>query len=94
MLTILIKWTKEIILGLYFLETIVCVNHIDQMYKRNIFRFTFQGPLCVLTLLIKWTKEKILGLYFLGTIMCINYIDQTDKGNNFRFILFRDHCVY
>ena len=39
MLTILIKWTKEITLGLYFLGTIVCVNYIDQMDERNIFRF-------------------------------------------------------
>ena len=60
----LIKWTKEVILGLYFLETIVCVNYFDQMDKRNVFRFIFQGPLCVLTILIKWTKEIILGLYF------------------------------
>ena len=30
MLTILIKWTKEIILGLDFLGTIACVNYFDQ----------------------------------------------------------------
>ena len=35
MLTILIKWTKELIIGLYFIVTIVCVNYIDQMDKRN-----------------------------------------------------------
>ena len=40
MLTILIKWTKEIILDLYFLGTIVCVNYIDLMDKRDKFRFT------------------------------------------------------
>ena len=34
MLTILIKWTKEIILSLFFLGTIMCVNKIDQMDKR------------------------------------------------------------
>ena len=39
MFTVLIKWTKEIILGLYFLGTIVCVNYIDQMDKRKNFRF-------------------------------------------------------
>ena len=33
MLTVLIKLTKEINLGLYFLETIVCVNYIEQMDK-------------------------------------------------------------
>ena len=39
MLTILIKWTKEIILGLYFFGTIVCVNYIDQMDKRSNYRY-------------------------------------------------------
>ena len=39
MLTILIKWTKEII-SFILLGTIVCVNYIDLMDKRNKFRFT------------------------------------------------------
>ena len=48
MLTILIKWTKEIILGLLFLGTIVCVNYSDQMDKRNNFRFIhFRDIVCV-----------------------------------------------
>ena len=93
MLNILIKWTKEISLGLYFLGTIVCVNYIDHMDKRHNFRFILFRDHCVLTILIKWTKEIIFGLYFLGTIVCVNYNEQTDKRNNFRFILFRDHCV-
>ena len=45
MLTILIKWTKEIIFCLYFFGTIVCVNYIDQMDKRNNFRFIFLGTI-------------------------------------------------
>ena len=47
MLTILIIWTKDIILGLYFLGTIVCVNYIDQMDKRNNFRFILFRDHCV-----------------------------------------------
>ena len=47
MLTILIKWTKEIILGLYFLGTIVCVINIDQMDKRNNFRFILFRDHCL-----------------------------------------------
>ena len=48
MLSILIKWIKEKILGLYFFGTIVCVNYIDQMDKRNKFRFIFLGTIvCV-----------------------------------------------
>ena len=48
MLIILIKWTKEIILGLYFLGTIVCINYIDQMDKGNNFRFILLGTIvCV-----------------------------------------------
>ena len=47
MLIILIKWTKEIILGLYFLGTIVCVNYIDQMDKRINYRFILFSDHCV-----------------------------------------------
>ena len=47
MLTIMIKLTKEIILGLNFLGTIVCVNYIDQMDKRNNFRFIHFRDHCV-----------------------------------------------
>ena len=47
MLTILIKWTKEIILGLYILGTIVCVKYIDQMDKRNNFRFILFRDHCL-----------------------------------------------
>ena len=49
MLTILNKWTKEIILGLYFLGIIVCVNYIDQMDKRNNLGLYFLGTIvCVI----------------------------------------------
>ena len=47
MLTILIKWTKEIIIGLYFLGTIVCVKNIDQNVKTNNFRFIVFRDHCV-----------------------------------------------
>ena len=48
MLTILIKWTKEIILVLYFFGTIVCVNYIGQMDKRIILGLYFLGTIrCV-----------------------------------------------
>ena len=47
MLIILIKWTKEIILGLYFFGTIVCVNYIDQMDKRNNYRYILFRDQCV-----------------------------------------------
>ena len=47
MLTILIKWTKEIILGLYFLGTSVYVNNIDQIVKRNNFMFILFRDHCL-----------------------------------------------
>ena len=47
MLTILIKLSKEIILCLYFLGTIVCVNYIDQMDKRKDFRFILFRDHCL-----------------------------------------------
>ena len=47
MLTILIKWTKEIFFGLYFIGTIVCVNYVEQMDKRNNFRFILFRDHCV-----------------------------------------------
>ena len=47
MLTISNKWKKEINLGLYFLGIIVCVNYIDQMDKRNNFRFILYRDHCV-----------------------------------------------
>ena len=49
----------------------MCFNYIDQMDRRNDFRFILFRDHCVLTILINWTKGIILGVYFLGTIVCV-----------------------
>ena len=71
MLTILIKWTKEIILGLYFLGTLCVLSILIKWTKEIILGLYFFGTIVCVNYIDQMDKRKnFLFILFRDHCLC------------------------